>query len=156
MAVSAVITDHFYSGNPHVALDAPHPHQDTLPAEGDSDVVASLKELLATQIRPELQKDGGDVRFLEFRDSDGVVVIELLGSCKSCRSAPSTLQDLIERTIKHWIPEVSSVQAMVSKTSKRKTRDAHSNDDQTAADGNDTASYETVLVRMEDAFKKAS
>lgn len=113
LVVSAIITDHLYSGTPHIALDAPHPHQDTFPMEGDSEVVLSIKELIAETIRPELQKDGGDIRFLELREGDRKLVIELLGACKTCKSSKTTLQDLIERTVRHWIPEVTGVAAMI-------------------------------------------
>lgn len=114
MAVSAILTDHLYSGQPHITLGAPHPHQDTLPAEGDSEVLSAIKELIATTIRPELQKDGGDIRLIEFRETtDKVMSIELLGACKTCKSSKTTLQDLIERSTRHWIPEVAGIEAFI-------------------------------------------
>ncbi|EPY38772.1 HIRA-interacting protein 5 [Angomonas deanei] len=70
--VSALITDHLHSGEPHVAPDAPHPHADTLPQEGDSEIVLMIKELIHTTIRPQLQDDGGDIRFCRFVADGGV------------------------------------------------------------------------------------
>lgn len=108
MHVSALVTDHLYSGQPHLSPDAPHPHSDTEPCEGDSEVVLSIKELIRTTIRPLLQEDGGDIRFVGLFD-DGEMRVELLGSCRRCRNSHRTLQDLIERTTRHWIPEVRCV-----------------------------------------------
>lgn len=109
MHVSALLTDHMYSGEPHIALDAPHPHSDTLPAEGDSEVVLAIKELVRTAIRPLLQEDGGDIRFDGFTAETGEMRVELLGACRRCPSSRNTLQDVIERTTQHWIPEVLRV-----------------------------------------------
>jgi len=108
--VCALLTDHMFSGEPHIRLDAPHPHADTLPCEGDSEVVLAVKELLSESVRPLVQQDGGDVRFLRFEADEGRVVVELLGACKTCKSSSTTLRDLIERTLRHWIPEVKSVE----------------------------------------------
>ncbi|ESL08539.1 hypothetical protein TRSC58_03756 [Trypanosoma rangeli SC58] len=105
--VSALITDHLFSGRPHVDPDAPHPHPDTLPREGDSEVVLMLKELISMTIRPQLQLDGGDIRFVRL---DGTVMyVEMLGACRKCKSSKTTLRDLIERTTRHWVPEVCEV-----------------------------------------------
>ncbi|RNF16830.1 uncharacterized protein Tco025E_05027 [Trypanosoma conorhini] len=105
--VSALLTDHLFSGRPHVDPAAPHPHPDTLPREGDSELVLMLKELISTTIRPQLQLDGGDIRFVRL---DGAVMyVEMLGACRKCKSSKTTLRDLIERTTRHWVPEVSEV-----------------------------------------------
>lgn len=109
LAVVANITNHLFSNRSHVALDAPHPHQDTLPADTDSEVVASIKELIATIIRPQLQEDGGDVRFLDYDSDRRELRVEFLGTCRQCKNAATTLHDLLERTVRHWIPEVQSV-----------------------------------------------
>ncbi|ESS61759.1 hypothetical protein TCDM_10627 [Trypanosoma cruzi Dm28c] len=105
--VSALLTDHLFSGRPHVDPDAPHPHPDTLPQEGDSEVVLILKELISTTIRPQLQLDGGDIRFVSLEG--GVMYVEMLGACRRCKSSKTTLSDLIERTTRHWVPEVHEV-----------------------------------------------
>jgi Fe-S cluster biogenesis protein NfuA len=107
--VCALIMDHLASGEAHVTPDAPHPHADTFPQEGDSEVVVSIKELIADVIRPVVQGDGGDVRFVGFDPEAGALTVELLGACKTCRSASTTLKDIISRTAYHWIPEVKAV-----------------------------------------------
>ena len=109
LPVMAAITDHVTSGLPAISLDAPHPHLDTLPADGDSDVVLMIKEHLATNVRPVLHADGGDVRYAGYQPETGTLLLELLGACRRCGSAATTLNDLIERTTRHWIPEVKSV-----------------------------------------------
>lgn len=108
--VSALLTDHLYSGQPHVDLNLPHPHADTLPCEGDSEVLLSIKEWLRRGVRPILQEDGGDLRYVHFNEDEGLLQIELLGSCKRCLSSRTTLYDLIERTTSHWVPEVKRVE----------------------------------------------
>ncbi|SCU69775.1 HIRA-interacting protein 5, putative [Trypanosoma equiperdum] len=106
--VSALLTDHLYSGRAHIDADAPHPHPDTIPQDGDSEVVVVLKELISTTIRPQLQADGGDIRFVGLADS--VMLVEMLGACRKCRSSKTTLRDMIERTTRHWVPEVQKVE----------------------------------------------
>ncbi|KPA76757.1 putative mitochondrial HIRA-interacting protein 5 [Leptomonas pyrrhocoris] len=107
--VSALLTDHISSGSPHVDPSAPNPHADTVPEEGDAEVVLMIKELVATTIRPQLQDDGGDLRFIGFDADSGEMRVELLGACRTCKSSKTTLVDLIERTTRHWIPEVKAV-----------------------------------------------
>jgi Fe-S cluster biogenesis protein NfuA len=109
MSVCAIITDHLYSGLPHVSLDAPHPHPDTVPQEGDSEVVLAVKELIAESLRPMVQQDGGDLRLEGFCAETGVLSVEMLGACKTCKSSKTTLKDMIERTVQHWVPEVREV-----------------------------------------------
>lgn len=62
------------------------------------------------QIRPYLEKDGGDVSLLEIKD--GVVKVELLGACKSCSMSMMTLKAGIEEAVKRAVPEISSVEAV--------------------------------------------
>eukprot|EP01126_Amoeba_proteus_P035507 TRINITY_DN3585_c0_g1_i4.p1 TRINITY_DN3585_c0_g1~~TRINITY_DN3585_c0_g1_i4.p1 ORF type:complete len:118 (-),score=25.48 TRINITY_DN3585_c0_g1_i4:216-569(-) len=66
-----------------------------------------IKELLETRIRPAMQADGGDLTYLGF--VDGVVFIQLQGSCEGCPSSTATLKGGVERMLMHWIPEVVGV-----------------------------------------------
>lgn len=63
------------------------------------------------QIRPYLQSDGGDVKFIELT-SENVVNVELHGACHSCPMAIMTLKNGVEATIKKYIPEIVSVEAI--------------------------------------------
>lgn len=83
---------------------------DTDPSENDNEVILAIKELLASRIRPMVQGDGGNVRFIGFDEEDGLVFVMLEGACKSCPSSGQTLKFGIERMLMHWIPEVTEVQ----------------------------------------------
>lgn len=107
--VCGALSDHLASTDSHVSLDVPHPHADTFPSPDDCEIVLSLKELIVENIRPIIQQDGGDIRFISFCSNSGDFMVEMLGACKSCKSSKSTLRDIIERTAMHWIPEVKRV-----------------------------------------------
>ncbi len=62
------------------------------------------------KIRPVLQADGGDVKFVDYED--GIVKVELTGACGGCPMAEMTLKAGIERTLKQEIPEVKTVEAV--------------------------------------------
>ena len=83
---------------------------DTDAADDDTEVVLAIKELLASRIRPMVQGDGGNVRFIGFDEDDGLVYVMLEGACKTCPSSGQTLKFGIERMLMHWIPEVTEVQ----------------------------------------------
>ncbi|CAJ1011596.1 putative Scaffold protein Nfu/NifU N terminal/NifU-like domain containing protein [Leishmania naiffi] len=123
--VSALLTDHICSGNPHVDPNAPNPHADTVAEAGDSEVVLMIKELVATTIRPQLQEDGGDLRFIGFDPVLGDMRVELLGACRTCKNSKTALVDLIERTTRHWIPEVKAVKEVSRTTSAFEELAAH-------------------------------
>jgi Fe-S cluster biogenesis protein NfuA len=64
------------------------------------------------QIRPALHADGGDVEFLGFDESEGVVRLRLMGACDSCPISMLTLKEGIERRIRSTLPEVTEVMAI--------------------------------------------
>ncbi|TKS78989.1 NFU1 iron-sulfur cluster scaffold -like protein, mitochondrial HIRA-interacting protein 5 [Collichthys lucidus] len=97
--VFAAIMDFFTSGLPIVNEDS-QPSADT--------VVAMIKELLDTRIRPTVQEDGGDVLYRGFED--GVVKLKLQGSCTSCPSSIITLKNGIQNMLQFYVPEVESVE----------------------------------------------
>jgi len=63
-------------------------------------------------IRPALQADGGDLEFLSFNESDGIVELRLLGACESCPISMMTLKEGIEHRLKSSVPGVTEVQAV--------------------------------------------
>nr|XP_057926858.1 NFU1 iron-sulfur cluster scaffold homolog, mitochondrial isoform X1 [Doryrhamphus excisus] len=105
--VFAAIMDFFTSGLPVVNEDA-KPSEDTAPSDEDDEVVAMIKELLDTRIRPTVQEDGGDVVYRGF--DDGVVKLKLQGSCTSCPSSIITLKSGIQNMLQFYVPEVESVE----------------------------------------------
>ncbi|KAM9859019.1 NFU1 iron-sulfur cluster scaffold homolog, mitochondrial [Aulostomus maculatus] len=105
--VFAAIMDFFTSGLPVVSEDS-KPNADTAPSDDDDEVVAMIKELLDTRIRPTVQEDGGDVLYRGFED--GVVKLKLQGSCTSCPSSIITLKNGIQNMLQFYVPEVESVE----------------------------------------------
>ena len=74
-----------------------------------SDIINKINELLDTRIRPAVAKDGGDIKFKSFKN--GIVVVELRGSCSGCPSSVMTLKQGVQNLLCHYIPEVKSVEA---------------------------------------------
>ena len=74
-------------------------------AEADKEIVGTIKELLETRVRPAVAQDGGDITFQGYRD--GVVYLNMKGSCSGCPSSTATLKHGIENLLRHFIPEVT-------------------------------------------------
>ena len=77
--------------------------------EDEDEVVLMIKELLDTRIRPAVQDDGGDIEFVSFDETTGVVMVRLQGACAGCPSSSITLKSGIENMLMHYIPEVREV-----------------------------------------------
>ncbi len=75
----------------------------------DEEVVATIKELIETRVRPAVAQDGGDITFSGFRE--GIVYLKMRGACSGCPSSTATLRHGIENLLKHFCPEVEAVQA---------------------------------------------
>ena len=73
-------------------------------------MVATIKELIETRVRPAVANDGGDIIFRGYRA--GTVYLKMQGACSGCPSSTATLRHGIENLLKHFIPEVESVQAV--------------------------------------------
>lgn len=107
--VLGAIMDHFVAGRP-VLLDRPDaPAEDEDFDPDDGAVVDQIKELLDTRVRPAVAGDGGDIIFRGFRE--GVVYLRMQGSCSGCPSSTATLKYGIENMLRHYVPEVVSVQS---------------------------------------------
>ena len=78
-------------------------------AEDDDEIVAMIKELLETRIRPAVAEDGGDIVFKAFDPESGLVTVQLQGSCDGCPSSSVTLKSGIENMLMHYVPEVKGV-----------------------------------------------
>lgn len=113
--VYATIMDFFASGLPVVTDEAPS--SDTAPSEDDDEVVAIIKELLDTRIRPTVQEDGGDVIYKGFED--GIVKLMLQGSCTSCPSSIVTLKSGIQNMLQFYVPEVEGVIQVVDEEKEK-------------------------------------
>ena len=73
--------------------------------------VEKIEEVLGT-VRPAIQMDGGDVEFVDFNESDGLVTLRLMGHCVGCPMSRATLKQGIEARLKVAVPEVRSVEAV--------------------------------------------
>lgn len=108
-SILGVIMEHFASGRPVIDAEAGDA------ATGDDDdgdeIVAQIKELLDTRVRPAVAQDGGDILYQGFED--GVVYLHLQGSCSGCPSSTMTLKAGIENMLRHYIPEVVEVRAVM-------------------------------------------
>lgn len=102
--ILAAIMDHFASGEPAMAAL----NDDAGGASADSEVVAQIKELLETRVRPAVAQDGGDIVFRGFED--GIVYLHMQGACSGCPSSTATLKHGIENMLRYYVPEVQEVQ----------------------------------------------
>ena len=75
-----------------------------------NEVINKINEVLDTKIRPAVARDGGDITFKSFKD--GIVTVELKGSCSGCPSSIMTLKQGVQNLLCHYIPEVKSVEAV--------------------------------------------
>ena len=82
---------------------------DSKPVQSN-EIIDKINEVLDSKIRPAVAKDGGDVTFKSF--TDGVVTVELKGSCSGCPSSIMTLKQGVQNLLCHYIPEVKTVEAI--------------------------------------------
>jgi Fe-S cluster biogenesis protein NfuA len=108
--IFSVLMDFFDSGQA-VLLEKPLV-TDTTILEDDDEIVAMIKELIEARIRPAVQEDGGDIRYVSFDEEDGLVTVQLAGSCVGCPSSSVTLKNGVENMLMHYIPEVTAVIAL--------------------------------------------
>jgi Fe-S cluster biogenesis protein NfuA len=99
--------DHYVAGRA-IMLES---IQESLPkGTEDSDLIKQIKEIIETRVRPAVAQDGGDIIFHSFED--GIVKLEMHGSCSGCPSSSVTLKNGIENMLKHYVPEVESVESV--------------------------------------------
>ena len=75
-----------------------------------NEIEKKIVQILEQKIRPAVAKDGGDIKFKEFKD--GVVKVQLQGSCSGCPSSTMTLKQGVQNLLCHYIPEVREVEAI--------------------------------------------
>ena len=78
--------------------------------EEHSIIEKQIISILETKIRPAVAKDGGDIKFKEFKD--GIVKVELQGSCSGCPSSTMTLKQGVQNLLCHYLPDVKEVIAV--------------------------------------------
>jgi Fe-S cluster biogenesis protein NfuA len=113
--VLSVLLDHFSSGAPLFnSATAAGIHVDPASAiaddPADAEIVAQIRELIETRVRPAVAQDGGDIVYRGF--SGGTVYLALHGACAGCPSSTMTLKNGIEGLLRHYVPEVEAVEAV--------------------------------------------
>ena len=110
--ILAAIMDHYTAGGPLFAGadDAAGGHDEGLYEGETAQIVAEIKDLLDTRIRPAVAQDGGDILFSRFDERTGVVYLNMRGACSGCPSSSATLKAGVENMLKHYVPEVTAVE----------------------------------------------
>ena len=96
-------------GTPIITETEPKPTDTQINPE-DDEIVAMIKELLETRIRPAVQEDGGDIFYEGFDHDTGIVKLRMAGSCVGCPSSTATLRGGVENMLMHYIPEVRGIE----------------------------------------------
>jgi Fe-S cluster biogenesis protein NfuA len=109
-AILAIIMEHFTTGRRVLLADEAAGVAAGVGDEDENEVVAQIKELLETRVRPAVAQDGGDIIFHDFED--GIVYLHMQGSCSGCPSSTATLKAGIENMLRYYIPEVIEVRAV--------------------------------------------
>ena len=110
-AVAEGIAAHFEAGEPVVVVaEEPGPAAEDDDGDDGDEVVAQIRELLDTRIRPSVAMDGGDIVYRGF--DRGVIYLSLQGACVGCPSSTATLKMGVENLLKHYVPDVLRVEAI--------------------------------------------
>ncbi|MDO7843333.1 NifU family protein [Sphingomonas immobilis] len=112
--VLALLLDHFSANMPlfraagnGIAVPA---EDDFAENPEDADIVAQIKDLIETRVRPAVANDGGDIIYRGF--DKGKVFLQMQGACSGCPSSSATLKNGIEQLLKYYVPEVTEVRAV--------------------------------------------
>ncbi|MCC8940092.1 NifU family protein [Bradyrhizobium sp. Arg68] len=113
-AILGAIMEHYMSGAPLLAdgsvADDAGDEADEFFDEADAETVEQIKDLIETRVRPAVANDGGDITFRGFKD--GIVYLNMKGSCAGCPSSTATLQHGIQNLLRHFVPDVQEVRPM--------------------------------------------
>lgn len=113
--VLAVLLDHFSANMPLFAAGSAAaisvPSEDAMSDDPeDAEIVAQIRDLIDTRVRPAVANDGGDIVYRGFQQ--GKVFLQLQGACSGCPSSTATLKNGIEQLLKYYVPEVTEVRAI--------------------------------------------
>ena len=103
--IISLINDYYSSGNKFVIDKDLREDNENL-----NEIEKKIVKILDQKIRPAVAKDGGDIKFKEFKN--GVVKVQLQGSCSGCPSSTMTLKQGVQNLLKHYLPEVKEVEAI--------------------------------------------
>ena len=104
------LINEYYLENKDSILDKNYLKQKTSDEEPTDEVVKKIINVLDEKIRPAVARDGGDIKFKSF--DNGLVTVELQGSCSGCPSSTATLKQGVQNLLCHYVPEVKRVEAV--------------------------------------------
>ena len=104
------LINEYYLENKDSILDKNYLKQKTSDEEPSDEVVKKIINVLDEKIRPAVARDGGDIKFKSF--DNGLVTVELQGSCSGCPSSMATLKQGVQNLLCHYVPEVKRVEAV--------------------------------------------
>ena len=104
------INDYYSKGNDVIVKKDVKKLDKNKSSQKSNEIINKINEVLDAKIRPAVARDGGDITFKSFKD--GIVVVELKGSCSGCTSSTMTLKQGVQNLLCHYIPEVKSVEAI--------------------------------------------
>ena len=104
------LINEYYLENKDSILDKNYLKQKTSDEEPSDEVVKKIINILAEKIRPAVARDGGDIKFKSF--DNGLVTVELQGSCSGCPSSMATLKQGVQNLLCHYVSEVKRVEAV--------------------------------------------
>ena len=100
------LNDYFEKNNEPILKED---KKSNIPLSDNDETVKKIIDVLDTKIRPAVARDGGDIKFKSFEN--GIVKVELQGSCSGCPSSLMTLKQGVQNLLKHYVKEVNSVEA---------------------------------------------
>ena len=103
--IISLINDFYSSGKEFVIDNDPNESK-----ENFDEIEKKIIQILEEKVRPAVAKDGGDIKFKEFKD--GIVKVQLQGSCSGCPSSTMTLKQGVQNLLCHYLPEVKQVEAI--------------------------------------------
>jgi Fe-S cluster biogenesis protein NfuA len=106
-AILGAIMEHYMSGAPLLADGSVEETAEEFFDEKDAETVATIKDLIETRVRPAVANDGGDITFRGFKE--GIVYLDMKGSCAGCPSSTATLKHGIQNLLRHFVPDVQEV-----------------------------------------------
>lgn len=112
--VLSILLDHFSANLPLFKpgsageISVP-PEEEVHDDPEDAEIVAQIRELIESRVRPAVANDGGDIVYRGF--NEGIVFLKMQGACAGCPSSTATLKHGIESLLKHYVPEVVEVRA---------------------------------------------
>ena len=104
------INDYYSKGNDVIVKKDVKKLDKNKSSQKSYEIINKINEVVDAKIRPSVARDGGDITFKSFKD--GIVVVELKGSCSGCPSSTMTLKQGVQNLLCHYIPEVKSVEAI--------------------------------------------